>query len=468
MASLPTEAAAPPVPPLPELQWATHPHLAFAAIVAIPVVAFALWAQYAQGDLEIRKGKDQDWDADREVGRVRVMGIFGLAVQAVIYVASFGLSDVNRLLPFSLFLTALTVQNIFCAKLEALIRSRPGSHRLAPRGSPRSESEGGSVPAPDRPSETQLLGLGFRIMGWMLTSVLVYLGVIQLFVRVALAAAKATGLEESTGNLLALSGLALGIFAGLALSFALAPFYLRRILPVKRLEPGVLLERLEKCFSEAKVPVPSFWMVDTRIAAWSQVLYSGFPSGRGPFRPSVFLSQPLTEKLGEQELRAALLREAAHVRLKHFRNRLWVGFLAGAGCIAIAGVMILSAQDPALDPALASFLRAMAVLVTLAGPFLSVRALVRRQEEIADLHAVAELGADVESLVGLLVKLEILSGRLSGPGDSVRKSRETVASAGALAHRIGRLRLALESRGLWKPEANPAQTEVQNRDDDVA
>ncbi|HTL11686.1 MAG TPA: M48 family metalloprotease [Bdellovibrionota bacterium] len=430
----------------PEFHWATHPQAAYAAIVAIPLVIFALWGEYASRDFEVRrKAKPGEWEPDAEVGKVRLMAMLGLLVQGMVYVISFGLPDVSRLVPFTLFLVSLAVQNGIVNRLETAIR---GPKAPPADASPESKD---SPAAGDRPTEGQLAGLGIRVMGWMLTSVLLYLAVIHACVRLALAGTKVWHLTELAANALVLSGMAMGIFGGLALSFALAPFYLRRILPVKALEPGELRDRVQRCFADSTVPVPDFWVVDTRLATWNQVLYSGFPGGRGPFRPGVFLSISLAQRLGDAELRTALLREVAHIRLKHFRNRLWFGFVMGALSIVVAGGLLLLSQTPGVEEALAAGMRLLAVAVPLALPYLSVRFIIRRQDESADLHAVVDLGADLESMVSLLVKLEILAGRLAGPGERLRGSPDPVATAGALARRISHLKRALERRGYIHP-----------------
>lgn len=423
-------------------QWSTHPHLAYAAIVAIPVTGFMLWADYAKRDLERRRKEDPDFDSKNESGRIRAIGLFGLLSQGMIYMTSLGLKDVSRFLPFGLFVAAVVIQNALVMRLEAAVQPKK----------PILPAQPGEEPVP----EAALAGMGLRAVGWMILSVLGYLAVIHLCVRAAIALAHHFEAGSQTVNASAMGGLALGIFGGLLLSFGLAPFYLRRILPVTTLEPGPRKEEIEGCFSGAKVPVPRIWMVDTRLAPWTQVLYSGFSSGRGPFAPGLFLSHSLLDRLSGGELRAALFREASHTRLHHFRKRLFFGCMIGITAVALAGTILVLSVRGGLSPELSALTRLAAVFIPLLVPFFFVRAQVRRQEEEADFHAVSVLGADAEELSSLLLKLDILSGRIAGPGDLT-----SAAGLGPNRHptsdRIFRLRQRLN-------EAN--REAIQEKDED--
>ena len=363
-----------------------------AVLTAIPIVLFALWGDYFGRYLLARSKEEKDFEPATEIYRVRLTGLFALLAQMMLF---FGSADIRKIYPYKtnlLFLGALVIQMIMQTWTE---------RRLAPKM------------ADGRPT-VEPLGVVFRAFIWSVFGGVLYVGVMiaSLYFFGAISV-----LLKATGALavgLMAMGAVVGVVAGLGIGFALGPFQLRRMLPTYAMESSSLREMVESCFIRAGVQVPSIWIVGHQGPAqvgmpqFSNAMIAGFQSGRGLFRPGLFLARPLLDSLSPEELQAVVFHEISHIRLSHLKKRFIYssGMILGTSLVAGLGIISTHVLMPGGE-----LNGVFAFAVMLAAFMTTFRSLVRqnRFHEIeADIEAV-RVGATVEGLCEALRKLDRLN-----------------------------------------------------------
>ena len=243
-----------------------------------------------------------------------------------------------------------------------------------------------------------------------------YLGGFELVERRAQARLSASGSVPGVAAKSLWLTFPVSLLLGLGFSYWLSPALVRVMFISKRLQDTGLAAMLESCFQRAKLPIPSFWVLDMDRQKAHNAMVAGLRSGRGPFRPALFFTRSLVERLSPPEFEAVILHEVSHLSLRHMARRLY--WSVGALFLAfLAGSLLMYA----LSPWLSQEWRPAAAMVALAFSFwaqmATLRWQVRKQELEADAHAVFALGADLEALASALEKITHMNDHQMGQKD---------------------------------------------------
>lgn len=232
-------------------------------------------------------------------------------------------------------------------------------------------------------------------------------------------------LSSDAIELLIVAATVMGVLTGLSLLVLIAPLSVRILLPCSRLEEPRVLQCLERCFERAGLKCPAPWVIHLDRFKFHNAMVCGFQSGKGWFRPAVFVSNSLIQKLSQEELEAVILHEASHISLNHIPKRMLAGFAAFcAGFAPLLIVITLLSNVLSHNLLLPSLL--MSLLLNAAAQIYVLSQVVRRQELEADENAIV-LGADIDELSRALVKLTTLNDQSSRKKDLA--SRFSAASA---------------------------------------
>ncbi len=376
-----------------------HPILAVIILTAIPVVAFALWAEYYGRaiDAVIKSGASSkpadkvELDRPAELRRARWAGIYAFIVVTCTYLSTAPLRQEHPLSSLLVFLAALIAQSQVQAGIERRIR---GNEAAAP-------------------SETLVFA---KTLIWTMGSLVFYFSLIWGALYAAHLVLTELAIARETGVwILAGVGIA-SIFGATALLLALTPFHLRKMLPVSLLPRDSKRELIERCFTRNGFRAPEIWLIELDGFRFTNAMISGFVRGRGFFRPALFLSKPLLDKFSYAELEAIILHETSHWALHHARRR-FVNSLAvivlstlALSFAFIAGQLLLPAGAQAL-------LRVVTTVAAIFLPFALVRQQTEKHEFEADRHCILTLGADLESFATALRKIDHLNDSDSGQTD---------------------------------------------------
>jgi Zn-dependent protease with chaperone function len=203
-------------------------------------------------------------------------------------------------------------------------------------------------------------------------------------------------------------GLALcGIFSLHPLLILTLPFALPFLMPVflrlqhatAPLEPSPLRESIETAFRKEGLTLSGIRLIDEPTNASKNAFISGSGFGRGIFGRTLFIGLELLSKLDEEELRAVVLHEAAHVKAGHSGKRLFSALL-----LTLLSTFWIVIPAVFLFPGDTGILLASALIALLTQAFLFAR-IVHRQELEADLEAV-RMGAGSDALGRALLKLD--------------------------------------------------------------
>ncbi len=185
-------------------------------------------------------------------------------------------------------------------------------------------------------------------------------------------------------------------FVPFAIPF-LMPLFLRLQHRCSPMAESELKNSILDSFRHEGVLLSQVLIVDDPNSSVKNAFLAGTGFGVGAFGRTLFITLPLIESLNDDELRAVLLHEAAHLKQNHTSKRIF----------SAVGLMVLSAFWVVL-PAVYLF-HSQPVVVLLSIPvsvllqaFLFSR-VVSRQEHEADLAAVA-MGASSDALVSALEK----------------------------------------------------------------
>ncbi|MGZ3696568.1 MAG: M48 family metallopeptidase [Bdellovibrionota bacterium] len=355
-----------------------------AILAAIPVVLFALWCEYFARHLQTLTEEDPRYDKSAEIYRVRIAGLCVFAFQIILYL---GTADIRQVFPkigVATLLTAIALQAIVQADLERKLRRD--------RSSPREQ-----LMAAFRAIFSILMGAG--------AYALILLGCVH-------GASLITSLIHATPGpatlILFVAGIA-GVVCGLAFNFALGPIHLRNFFRTHPVTDPELLGLLTKCFDSAKIRTPAFWVIENTQFQIATALTAGFASGRGWFRPAVFVSRSTLDRLDPEELGAVLLHEVSHIQLRHLRKR----FLFSAGLIIAttlaASFLVLLAFHYFKGEGESGLIGPLVGLFSFFVSFKMIGEQGRLQEFEADIHCIEKLGATLENLASALRKLDQLN-----------------------------------------------------------
>lgn len=373
-----------------------------AVLTAIPVVIYALWTDYFGRFVQERLQEDPKLDLAPEVARIRVAGFFAFLSQFMLFTSS---SEVRQVYPVAcnlLFVAALGFQMWIQSSTE---------RKLAPPSSAKGRDP---------------FLLAMRAFLWSTLGGIFYIGLLIASLKAATWVSVRLQLSPDAGAALLAVGAVVGVFGGLALGFALGPFQMRRMFPCTNLSDPELAREIGECFTRSGLKSPSLWVIGTDELRFANAMIAGFKSGRGPFRPALFVSQPLLDGLDRAELRAVILHEISHLRLQHLRRRMVLssGMILAASIatgFALLAVHLLMPAGP---------LNWLIGLGALAGAFaVTLRLLAKQnrfQEIEADIHSI-RLGAGMENLISALRKLD----RINNPDSAtLPASRRLLAGTG--------------------------------------
>lgn len=409
---------------------AVHPVLAVTIVTAIPVVAFALWADYYGRYIDENADKKGDEALDRptELRRARWASIYAFLVLACIYLSTGPIRRDHSLACLLVFVVALSIQSHTQTTLERKIRG------------PMTATGG------------DYFRVFAKAMIWTLGSLFFYFSLIWggLYIGHTILSSSAMPREFAVWVLASIG--IFSIFGATSLLLALTPFHLRKMLPTTRLSADdVLRAKIEDCFTRAGFRAPDIWILELDDFRFTNAMISGFSSGRGIFKPALFLSRTMMTKLSHDELEAVILHEVSHWSLKHMRRRFVNSLIAIAASTVVLSFAFVAGQM-FLAPAGQALLRIVTTLSALFIPFMLVRNQTEQHEVEADLHCVLSLGASAESFANALRKIDKLN-------DFDGQNRDPFTALGgghpATEMRILRVRQALdELQKLEKTESS--------------
>ena len=411
-------------------QIVNHPHaltaLKCALINAIPVLFYSIWASTFLEDLEEPAGAENDGGFDRlerdekqdpatqrveSVRMIRIVYTFTLVGQILAYMICFEIAPLPHHLGWVLFVCGLLTQSQIKNALERRVRKTEAT-------------------------ESQHLGMTLKSLFFVVFMLGVYTAIVHVTALGFLSVAELLKFSKEAAVVSRIVGTFTGVFLAVFAAFALAPWYLRRLLPVTKLTDSATIAALDQCFLSAGLVPPEFWLLELDNFGMHNALITGLLNGRGPLRPALFLSRSLVRDFPQAELHAVVLHEVSHLKLKHIRSRFLTTFFALVGsCILAAliigvSIMLLSKEQMILPMLFAALLPAFS-------PYFVARTQVRRHELEADAYAVFSLGADLEALGSALKRIDKLNDL---PSD--RKDPTSVLSA-ETAHPTTELRISV-------------------------
>lgn len=352
-------------------------------LTAIPAVSFMLWADYFDRYFRMDDSELKELPKEHLLQRIRIAGAMSTICQLLIFFLSAPIRRESPLLTSSLFLGAILLQAHQQFKLERLVR-------------------------PSEASGKDHLKLMLRAIAGCVLGGGLFMITVLAFAVLARFASDLAGLPAEAAPALTLAGATLGVIAGLFANFAFSPVFVSLMFPTSKLrtqlrEDADVERAAHECFEGAGLPVPRVRVLEIDRFRAANVLVSGFAFRAGPLRPSAFITRNVIETLTDIELRAVLLHEASHLKLRHLPKRLML-------CSSWVGASFL------LYAAIAYFGPTLAVAlwpVPLLGFFIGLTRVKKQsqaQEYEADLHAVSSLGASSEAMVNALRKLELFNG----------------------------------------------------------
>jgi hypothetical protein len=240
--------------------------LALAILNAIPVTTFALWLDYFEKRVEEDRAS-RDYEHGPDLQLLNAAGITTALALAIIFFATRPYRAEHPLGAVFLFLAAVIMQSVLQAR---------AARRISPVGV-------GKNPDSDRFSKE------FRSSLWLASMITGYLSLTAIVALSAASIFNALGAEKGLVALAGGFGALGGILIGLTLVYALAPFTLKRVLPVEEMNPGRLRTTILSAFQKAGMNGPDIYIVKTQEVVTHNIMIAGFPGGRGVFKPAVFV-----------------------------------------------------------------------------------------------------------------------------------------------------------------------------------
>jgi heat shock protein HtpX len=380
-----------------------------AILTAIPVVMLAIWADYFGQKLAELTKENPHYDRATELYKIRLAGICAIFFQFGIFMGTGAVRQEAPVVANLFFVVGVLLQSVIQSAVENKLR-KP-TERLRAVDAPRTNDTVTTPKASEDGAPAEQMDLALRAFFWASVGGALYLAGFALPVIIVSWCAQFLHASQPVMTGLVITSAIAGMLGGVAINFALGAFYLRKMLPAHEVAPGELRTGLEACFSKAGLPAPTYWVLETGRKREATAMMAGFPTGRGLLRPGLFLSRGLLDNLNAEEVRAVVLHEASHVKLTHLYKRLLYSAVLVVGTTALATFCVFLASIFLPDSDARSFIGFGAA----AGAFVLTFKLLSKQSQIhefeADMCSVAILGADVESLISALRKLDQVNGK---------------------------------------------------------
>jgi len=394
---------------------------------AIPVVMFALWAEYFKNEIEAekqesRQQQDEEELATERLTRIRLAGLMDTCLQLVIFLSTGPVreeSPMNSIVGLLVTLSALVAQRATQLRLE-----RENLPATSPGGSPRPDA--------------QLFPTG---LFWAFAGMFIYFGILSGCVLASAIAVAVLKLE----GMIALGVIGAGAVAGysfaLASNFAISPWLFKKMIPSREVRDPRLQAMLSRCFESGEVSAPEFREIPEGTMRSANAWVTGFAGMGGALRPVLWLTPKLIEEFCkgqfDPEFEAIIKHEVAHMRLRHLARRFLLAWsMSLVVLFVMAGSLAVNAyfRTQQVASILPVFSLAAAVAL-LWGSLQLARRQAHRQELEADLFAVRELGASATSLVSALNSIEKWNAPVEGraPGEPSRAVGSHPASSDRIA-----------------------------------
>ncbi|OFZ42159.1 MAG: hypothetical protein A2070_07510 [Bdellovibrionales bacterium GWC1_52_8] len=383
-----------------------------AVLSAIPLVGFALWSDYYGRRLEKLKTEKEGFDKELESARIRLASVSVIIFQLILLFGSVELRRSHALAVNGILVSAVLIQGW----MQALAERKLG----LPQANLKEQFK------------RNLLGLL-----WISTSVLGYITVVLACTALFGWFGQVLGVSKAAGFIFTSVGAISGLIGGMALNFALAPIHLRKLIPSTPLEAEypILAEHCRQAFRSCGLATPALLLMAATNSRGTTAFISGFRWGRGPFRPALFISRELIEKLTPAEVQAVIFHEMAHVLLNHMAKRFLFSSSLVAG-LTIAGVALtLLANRIFPADATTQQLTSILALISFFGAFRWIGHQSQKQEVEADYFAVTRLTVDLKVFAATLRKLDNLNG--VNPDHSGRMHPSTELRIAVLEHVLG-------------------------------
>lgn len=203
---------------------------------------------------------------------------------------------------------------------------------------------------------------------------------------------------------------ALGLALAAGLGALASPFVLRQTFRTQPVGADTDLARdLWTVFAAAGVEGVQLEILERHGPRFHNAMVAGWAKSR-IFPPMLFMTASVARGLSRVELKAVVAHEAAHLALGHLPGRFKA--MAKATALAAVGVFVYFLVSLLWLPPVFVALGALVLPVMAAlAPLRALSRVSRAQEFEADEFAVATLGADPDSLLTALKKIEAWSGR---------------------------------------------------------
>jgi heat shock protein HtpX len=362
-----------------------------AVLAAIPVVLFALWADYYVAYLRTAIKSAPQFDPKIEKERVHIAAACVVLFEFILFVGSLDIIEAYPKICSAVFLAGL----IGIGYVQAGVEKQFVPKQLGP--------------APLNPRKAVS---GFRALLFGLLSGFLYVATLVMFVKVSAWVAGGFHFSSPWSAVFVMTGAAAGIFSGLTLNFALAPWQMKNsvsVTPMTEEEAITVSAPMDK----AGLKNFSLWVIEDRLAT---AAIAGFSWGRGVFRPALFVSRTVMNSLTKEELTAVVAHEAAHVLAQHLRKRVLLSasliialtFMAVFGTLATFTFFPGASTQSGLGMVFGIFSFGMA--------FFILQKQNRVHEFQADWIAIQKLGADFECWANALRKMDQMNGFPVLPG----------------------------------------------------
>jgi Zn-dependent protease with chaperone function len=412
--------------------------IALAALNAIPVATFAIWLDYFERRVaEERVSRDYELAPDLQL--LNASGVTTALAITIVFFATRPYRADFPILSVLLFLAALFGQTWLQARVARRI-SPVGVHHLG--------------------SETPL-GKELQSSLWLAGMITAYLSLTGVLALSLATLFHFLGAEKVWVALAGGLGALGGVLTGLTFVYALAPLTLRKLFPVRPLPNSPLRSLIESAFARSKLPLPDLYVIRSEDLSMHNLMVAGFPRGRGPFKPAVFVFEALVNQTNaaqpiftEAELQAMISHEVSHAALNHLKKRLKLTCLILPISVLLGGAAWAYAQH-ALPAGLAEFAQLFITVAVILAPFQSVNRLIKKQEIEADLSAVIDLGAAPQAMISALEKLDQLNGR---------KSEVAHGAHPSTAERIRELQGLIASNVVPFPSTQTPSSQSENQD----
>jgi|GEM_PF-2053454 len=364
--------------------------LGLAVLAGITLTLFALWAEYFKAYLKQETEAGAKLEIAQERFRVRIASLMVVIFQLTLFLSA---EPVRKLYPVQstlLFVVAFMIQSLIQTSIEKQFLAHGAKAETPP----------------------EVVKNASRGLFWFLTAGLVYTTFVLSSLGVASAIVYFFKTTLVVSNLLVMGSGIFGIGGGIALNFVLGTLWMSKMFSATPLERTPTEKIATECLQGAgmKAKTPRLFQIETSGGKAGTVVVTGFPSGRGIFKPAIFFSKKTLETLDANELKAVIMHELGHISMKHLNKRWMLSSALLLVMIFACSFLTVLAHYFIQDDAVRSL---VGPVVAIAAFVLGTRvmALQSRYHEVqADIFAVKNLRGDIENLASALRKLDQLNG----------------------------------------------------------